>query len=198
MSRSSGEFILSVLTFGFLMAFLFVAAGSCNQRQNQQIKKSHLTMVNPTEAFQEWLNLVNIDHQDKIARFVLYRIPHLEWTPGENDEVDVLHSILEYENDPNAVTGKLISVTGILNFFLEERGSTEWWNAKIDSYLDVIQDDDESNEAKEDARERLTKATRNKMAWVETAASWKKLVRNVLSNKALRSWLRMHALKESL
>lgn len=155
-------------------------------------------MINPAEAILEWINLVNMDHQDKICRFVLARVPHEDWQPGQNDEVHVFHDLLEYDESQVVLIGKLLAVRSTIDFMMEERGSDSWWNSKIDMYLDVINDEEEEVRTKEDAQKKLGQILRDKHAWLETASSWKKLVRNVLSNKVLREWRRGHILKESL
>jgi len=154
-------------------------------------------MVNPTEAIQEWINLVNIDHQDKIARFVLRRLYYMDWEPGGNDEIDVLHSVLEGSSEVNDVIGKIITIRGTIEYLMDDKGSIESWNAKIDMVMSEANDHDGSEEARKSAQRKLRLLVQEKNAWLETASSWKKLSRNVLSNKALHNWERVNILKET-
>ena len=64
------------------------------------------------------------------------------------------------------------------------------------SRIPGVPDEDES--AKNFARDNLMVLPKHKNAWLETSASWKKLVRNVLSNKLLRDWERMNLMKDSI
>ena len=68
----------------------------------------------------------------------------------------------------------------------------------MDIFLRVLNDEEENESAKDFARDNLMVLPKHKNAWLETSTSWKKLVRNVLSNKLLRDWERMNLMKDSI
>lgn len=155
-------------------------------------------MIHPVEQFLEWFDLVNEDHQDKIARFVLGRLYYLERTPDEDDELDEFRSIIIDDTEANGVIGKMITIRGLIDYLMDEKGSIEAWNAKIDMLISEANDEQESEQTKEQAQKKLQSLIKHKGAWLETASSWKKLSRNVLANKALHDWERASILKETI
>lgn len=155
-------------------------------------------MIYPAEAIQEWINLVNMDHQDKIARFVLNRLYYLGWEAGENDELDVLHGILQDVTGTNYTIGKLLTIRSIIDYMMDEKGSIEAWNAKIDMVISDMNEDGGVGTEVGHMQIKLKRLLQEKAAWLETASSWKKLTRMVLSGKNLHQWERTNILRESL
>lgn len=155
-------------------------------------------MINPAEAVQEWINLVNMDHQDKICRFVLLRLPNTAWEAGENDEIDTFHALLEQEVEPRLMIGMILSIRNVIDYLMDDKGSAEAWNAKIDDMvMTIVNEEYEDEAAKEAAQRKLRHLVHEKMAWIETASSWGKLSRRVLSNRWLHDWERKNLLQEA-
>ncbi len=155
-------------------------------------------MVNPSEALLEWFNLVNEDHQEEIAILVLTRLPYMDYKPKEGEAISDFQIWLQEETKPDLIVGQVLIARSFIDYLIEDRGNPLSWNFPMDIFLQVLQNEDEDERAKNFARDNLMVLPKHKTAWMETAASWKKLVRNVLSNKMLRDWERMNLMKENL
>ncbi len=155
-------------------------------------------MVNPSEALLEWFNLINEDHQEEIATLVLTRLPYMDYKPKEGEAIsDFLVWVME-ETWPELIVGQVLIARSMIDFLIEDRGNPLSWNIPIDLFLKVMNDEEEEDAAKEFARHNLMVLPKHKNAWMETATSWRKLVRNVLSNKMLRDWERANLMAETI
>ena len=155
-------------------------------------------MIDPSEALLEWFNLVNEDHQEEIAILVLTRLPYMDYKPKEGEAISDFQIWLQEETKPDLIVGQVLIARSFIDYLIEDRGNPLSWNFPMDIFLQVLQNEDEDERAKNFARDNLMVLPKHKTAWMETAASWKKLVRNVLSNKMLRDWERMNLMKENL
>lgn len=155
-------------------------------------------MVNPSEALLEWFNLINEDHQEEIAILVLTRLPYMDYRPNEGEAISDFRVWLEEETKPELVVGQVLIARSMIDYLIEDRGNPLSWNFPMDLFLKVLQDDEETEPAKKFARNNLEVLPKHKNAWLETATSWRKLVRNVLSNKMLRDWERMNLMKDTI
>lgn len=155
-------------------------------------------MTNPIEALLEWFDLINEDHQEEIAILILTRLPYMDYEPKEGEAISDFRVWLQEETKPALIVGQVLIARSQINYLIEDRGNPLSWNFPMDIFLQVLNDDEEGELAKDFARDNLRILPKHKNAWLETASSWKKLVRNVLSNKALRDWERIQLMAESL
>ena len=155
-------------------------------------------MVNPSEALLEWFNLINEDHQEEIAILVLTRLPYMDYKPQEGEAISDFQIWLQEETKPELIVGQVLIARTFIDYLIEDRGNPLSWNFPMDLFLKVLNDDDEEESAKNFARDNLMVLPKHKNAWLETSTSWKKLVRNVLSNKLLRDWERMNLMKDTI
>ncbi len=155
-------------------------------------------MVNPSEALLEWFNLINEDHQEEIAILVLTRLPYMDYKPKEGEAISDFQVWVMEETRPELIVGQVLIARSMIDFLIEDRGNPLSWNIPIDLFLKVMNDEDEEDAAKEFARHNLMVLPKHKNAWMETASSWRKLVRNVLSNKMLRDWERANLMAETI
>ncbi len=155
-------------------------------------------MTNPIEALLEWFDLINEDHQEEIATLILTRLPYMDYKPKEGEAISDFRVWLQEETKPALIVGQVLIARSQINYLIEDRGNPLSWNFPMDIFLQVLMDDEEGEIAKDFARDNLRILPKHKNAWLETSSSWKKLVRNVLSNKALRDWERIQLMAESL
>lgn len=155
-------------------------------------------MVNPSEALLEWFNLINEDHQEEIATLVLTRLPYMDYKPKEGEAISDFQVWVQEETKPELIVGQVLIARSMIDFLIEDRGNPLSWNIPIDLFLKVLNDEDEEDAAKDFARDNLMVLPKHKNAWMETASSWRKLVRNVLSNKMLRDWERANRMAETI
>lgn len=155
-------------------------------------------MTNPIEALLEWFDLINEDHQEEIATLILTRLPYMDYKPKEGEAISDFRVWLQEETKPALIVGQVLIARSQINYLIEDRGNPLSWNFPMDIFLQVLIDDEEGELAKDFARDNLKILPKHKNAWLETSSSWKKLVRNVLSNKALRDWERIQLMAESL
>jgi hypothetical protein len=155
-------------------------------------------MTNPIDALLEWFELVNEDHQEEIATLILTRLPYMDYEPKEGEAISDFCIWLQEETKPALIVGQVLIARSHINYLIEDRGNPLSWNFPMDIFLQVLNNDEEGEPAKNFARDNLRILPKHKNAWLETAASWKKLNRNVLSNKALRDWERIQLMQETL
>ena len=155
-------------------------------------------LSNPIEELLEWYDHINEEHQEELASQILPRLPHDGYTPEKEEAVSDFRVWLTAETGPGQVIGKILTARSLINYHIEEHGNVQSWNFPIDIFLGVINDDEENELTKAFARDRLIELPRQRAEWLETAASWRKLMRNSLSNKSLHEWERMNLIKESV
>ncbi len=153
---------------------------------------------NPIEDLLEWYDHINENHQVDLAQFLLPRLPNDGYTPDEEEAVSDFRVWLTAETKPSQVVGKVLTARSLINYHIEEHGNAQSWNFPIDIFLEVINDDEENELTKAFARDRLVELPQQRAEWMETASSWRKLIRNSLSNKSLHEWERMNMIKESV
>lgn len=155
-------------------------------------------LSNPIEELLHWFDHINEDHQDAIANQILPRLPNDGYDPEPEEAVSDFRVWLTTETGPGQVVGKVLTARSLINYHIEEHGNAQSWNFPIDIFLNVINDEEENELTKAFARDRLVELPRQRAEWLETATSWRKLLRNSLSNKSLHEWERMKLIKESV
>ncbi|MEZ4702966.1 MAG: hypothetical protein R2834_21720 [Rhodothermales bacterium] len=155
-------------------------------------------MKNPVEALLEWYDHIQQDHRAEIASLIFSRLPNLEYEVKEEVVESDFRIWLTEETKTERIIGQLLTVRGLIGYLMEVRGNPLSWNYSMDAFLGVLNDDDENERSKGYARDRLLELPKQKGEWLETAATWRKLNRQVLSDKALHDWERLNIMQESI
>jgi hypothetical protein len=155
-------------------------------------------MTNPVEALLEWYDHTQELHRAEIATMVFKRMPNLDYEVKEETVVSDFRIWLAEETRTERIIGQLLTVRALIGYLMEVRGNPQSWNFSMDAFLGVLNDDEENERSKGYARDRLLELPGQKAEWLETAATWRKLHRQVLSDRALLDWERMTLMKESI
>ncbi len=155
-------------------------------------------MTNPVEALLEWYDHIQQDHRAEIAAHIFSRLPNLEYEIKEEVVESDFRIWLTEETKTERIIGQLLTVRALVGYLMEVRGNPLSWNFSMDAFLGVLNDDDENEGSKGYARDRLLEIPKQKSEWLETAVTWRKLNRKVLSDKALHDWERLNLMQESI
>ncbi len=155
-------------------------------------------ILDPVEALLEWFDHINQIHQAEIASLIFNRMPNLEYEVKEETVITDFRIWLREETKPGKIVGQLLTVRALVGYHLEDRGNPQSWTLPMDIFLDVLNDDEQHELSKTFARDRLLELPKHREEWLETATTWRKLNRQVLSNKALHDWERIQLMKESM
>jgi hypothetical protein len=155
-------------------------------------------MTNPVEALLEWYDHIQQDHRAEIAAHIFSRLPNLEYEIKEEVVESDFRIWLTEETKTQRIIGQLLTVRALVGYLMEVRGNPLSWNFSMDAFLGVLNDDDENEGSKSYARDRLLEIPKQKSEWLETAVTWRKLNRQVLSDKALHDWERLNLMQESI
>ena len=155
-------------------------------------------MTDPIDALLEWFDLINEEHQAELARLVLTRMPNVDYAPEEDEVISDFQVWMRDEVEPGKVIGRVLMARSLIHYHLEERGNAQMWNFPMDMFLNVLNDDEETELTKNFARDKLLELPREKSEWMDTAASWKKLQRNALTDRILRDWERANLMQKTI